>query len=252
MGTDRPGREIPQDSRDVVQHQIDTLGWRYDASGKGHPRLYPADISKPMTTVPTTPGRPADSPEPRGSGTPLRRDLATREEGDPMTGYSVTVQVRPDAPAGLTDDQVDAVADRLSEHYGSFAADAAGGWAATFSVDAEDAQRATFLGLETTRSIAEASQLPAGEVVRLEAVRDDVVDEELAEPNYPDLVSGPEIAQILGVSRQRVHQLATEHVRFPAPLYRLGAGSLWVRQAIETFADGWERKPGRPRATITG
>ncbi len=31
-------------------------GWRYDPSGKGHPRLFPPDRSKPMMTVPTTPG----------------------------------------------------------------------------------------------------------------------------------------------------------------------------------------------------
>jgi predicted DNA-binding transcriptional regulator AlpA len=70
---------------------------------------------------------------------------------------------------------------------------------------------------------------------------------DVEQSTVPDLVSGPEVAEILGVSRQRVHQLAANHPQFPQPLYRLGVGSLWVRAAIERFAEEWERKPGRPR-----
>ncbi|WP_166345207.1 hypothetical protein [Phytoactinopolyspora limicola] len=54
--TSRPGREIPKEYRIVAQHQVDTFGWRYDASGKGHPRLYPADITKSPITIAGTPG----------------------------------------------------------------------------------------------------------------------------------------------------------------------------------------------------
>lgn len=162
-----------------------------------------------------------------------------------MTGYSTTVQVRPDNPAGVTDDQLDDVTDLLAEHHGSFSADAAGGWAMTFSVNADDAREASLLALDVARGIADKARLPAGDVVRLEAVTDDVLEEELAIPNYPDLVSGPEAAAILGVSRQRVHQLATTNSRFPTPLYKLAVGSLWVRAGIEKFADEWNRKPGR-------
>lgn len=162
-----------------------------------------------------------------------------------MPGYSVTVESRPDSPAGFTDEQIDAVADLLADHHGSFSADAAGGWGATFSVDADDAHTATVRGLEIARAMAIGAGLPAGDVVRLEAVHEDVLDEELAVPNYPDLVSGPEAASILGVSRQRVHQLATTNSRFPSPLYRLAVGSLWVRAGVEKFAAEWDRRPGR-------
>lgn len=54
-GTDRPGKEIPKEYREVVAHQIDRFGWRYDASRKGHPLLYPADRSMRAISVPTTP-----------------------------------------------------------------------------------------------------------------------------------------------------------------------------------------------------
>jgi hypothetical protein len=57
--TDRPGREIPQDYREIVEHLITVQGWRYDKRGKGHPVLYPADRSQPQLRVPTTPTRDA-------------------------------------------------------------------------------------------------------------------------------------------------------------------------------------------------
>jgi hypothetical protein len=70
---------------------------------------------------------------------------------------------------------------------------------------------------------------------------------EQAQPSYPELVSSAEAADVLGVSRQRVHQLYRERPDFPTPLYELRTGPLWVRGGIEAFADRWTRKPGRPR-----
>lgn len=55
------------------------------------------------------------------------------------------------------------------------------------------------------------------------------------------LVSTPEIADLLGVSRQRVHQLIAENEDFPKPAARLGVGRVWYRRAIER----WARKHGR-------
>ena len=56
MVSDRPGKEIPKEYREVVAHQIDALGWTYDASGKGYPKLLPADRSQRPLAVPKTPG----------------------------------------------------------------------------------------------------------------------------------------------------------------------------------------------------
>lgn len=53
--SDRPGREIPKDYREVVTYQIDHHGWRYDASGKGYPVLYPSDKSQPPLRLARTP-----------------------------------------------------------------------------------------------------------------------------------------------------------------------------------------------------
>lgn len=86
--------------------------------------------------------------------------------------------------------------------------------------------------------LAGKAGFPQWPVVRVEAVREEVLAEELERPTLPPLVSGPEAAEILGVTRQRLHQLAMSS-RFPKPLYELGAGKLWHRAAIERFAETW-------------
>jgi predicted DNA-binding transcriptional regulator AlpA len=56
----------------------------------------------------------------------------------------------------------------------------------------------------------------------------------------PPLVGPAEIAQLLGVSRQRVTQLAA-HPDFPPPAQELVMGKVWLRSDIES----WARKRGR-------
>lgn len=56
-----------------------------------------------------------------------------------------------------------------------------------------------------------------------------------------------EIAALLGVSRQRASQLATEYEDFPRPVAELASGRIWETAAIEAWAsDHPVRPPGRP------
>lgn len=55
-----------------------------------------------------------------------------------------------------------------------------------------------------------------------------------------DLVSTPEIAELLGVSRQRVDQLSRTD-DFPAPVADLAIGRVWTRDDVER----WARATGR-------
>jgi len=56
-----------------------------------------------------------------------------------------------------------------------------------------------------------------------------------------------EIAEILGVTRQRVAQLVETYDDFPAPEVELSGGRVWSRTAVETWiASHPERGPGRP------
>ena len=61
-----------------------------------------------------------------------------------------------------------------------------------------------------------------------------------------DVVGVPEIAQILGVSRQRVYQLMDAYEDFPPPVATLAVGRIWSRAAVED----WNRAHGdRPTGT---
>ncbi|MFL6137481.1 MAG: helix-turn-helix transcriptional regulator [Frankiaceae bacterium] len=60
------------------------------------------------------------------------------------------------------------------------------------------------------------------------------------------LVGMAEVAELLGVGRQRAHEL-TRRPDFPAPQARLKAGAIWLREDVERWlADSGERRPGRP------
>jgi hypothetical protein len=95
--------------------------------------------------------------------------------------------------------------------------------------------------------LAKQAELPAWPIVRAESVREDVFVEDLAQPQLPDLVSGPEAADILGIPVQQVHQLAADHPDFPPPAYKLRAASLWLRPTVAAFAERWDRRRGEPR-----
>lgn len=56
-----------------------------------------------------------------------------------------------------------------------------------------------------------------------------------------DLVGLTEIAQILGLSRQRVDQLLRSDEAFPQPVANLTAGRIWERADVEA----WGRATGR-------
>jgi predicted DNA-binding transcriptional regulator AlpA len=50
-----------------------------------------------------------------------------------------------------------------------------------------------------------------------------------------------DVAKLLGISRQRVHQITEEDVTFPQPVMVLGVGRVWEREMIEK----WAREVGR-------
>lgn len=113
-------------------------------------------------------------------------------------------------------------------------------------LSAEFAVTAPTLRKATDEALRAASALPA-KPTRLQVLPlDDWVAEQKA-PRPRDLVGSAEAASLLGVSRQRVGQLA-ERPDFPAPIARLSAGPVWTRTSIEVFGQHWTRKiTGRPR-----
>lgn len=98
------------------------------------------------------------------------------------------------------------------------------------------------------RAIARITELVAGEIIAVEAMTIAEADRRLAAP-APEFVGVAEVAELLGVSRQRVVQLAARD-DFPTPVARLASGPVWRKGDLSTFADGWQRKAGRPRKMI--
>jgi FtsZ-interacting cell division protein YlmF len=60
-----------------------------------------------------------------------------------------------------------------------------------------------------------------------------------------DLVGVAEIAQTMGVARQRVHELARAHLDFPEPVAELSAGRIWRKSDIEAWMASRERPERR-------
>jgi len=58
---------------------------------------------------------------------------------------------------------------------------------------------------------------------------------------WGELVGAAEIAELLGISRQRVNALARTHDDFPRPVAELTAGRIWSKQDI----DAWAKRTGR-------
>jgi len=64
-----------------------------------------------------------------------------------------------------------------------------------------------------------------------------------------DLVAIPEIAAILGVSRQRASRIIQTHDDFPAPEAQLSIGKVWRREAVEEWNASHPRAPGQRRTS---
>jgi hypothetical protein len=62
----------------------------------------------------------------------------------------------------------------------------------------------------------------------------------------PELVGLSEVAGILGVTRQRVAQLAKQP-EFPLPVAKLAMGPVFSTRSVRRFEKGWQRRVGRPR-----
>lgn len=86
-----------------------------------------------------------------------------------------------------------------------------------------------------------------GKVIAIEVMTTEEQDRRLAEPAFPELVGVSEVAELLEISRQRLAVLR-QRPEFPRPVAELAAGPIWRRGDLSTFAMGWQRRPGRPRA----
>lgn len=85
--------------------------------------------------------------------------------------------------------------------------------------------------------------------VEVETMKD--LDRRLQESHTPEIVGVTEVAGILGVSKQRVSELARSR-DFPPPIVMLAAGPVWLQSSIVQFVSRWHRRPGRRRTAVVG
>jgi hypothetical protein len=140
----------------------------------------------------------------------------------------------------LVDELVDQLVDRhAAVNSGN------GRYGAQFDVFGSDADSAVHGALNIWATAVEQAGLPAWPVVRVEAMTVAEQEVELGRPNFPALVGVSEAARMLGVSKQRLAQLAARP-EFPEPMVALASGPVWLTSGIRGFERRWPRKPGRP------
>lgn len=161
------------------------------------------------------------------------------------TRWAVQIIMATDYP--LTESVLVALAEDAEQWDAFVAARGLDGPGFTFSTESDDGDP-----LDAAKRVRDAAlDLSAGSGILAKVVEVIVETPELADlhafrPDTPELLASTDVAEVLGVSRQRVHQLAADHPDFPAPYARLGSGPIWTRPAIDRFAATWTRKPGRP------
>jgi len=167
-----------------------------------------------------------------------------------------SVYIRLASEVGTNNDaHVDAligIAAALDEAHGAAVSARNGDIDAQAWVEAPDPATALEQVRQAFAAATRQAGLAAGDVVEQHVRPWEDFANEVDTTTLPELVSGPEAAEILGVTRQRIHQLANEHPLFPDAAYELGVGRLWLRVQIETFAKRWDRRPGRRPASESG
>jgi hypothetical protein len=160
-----------------------------------------------------------------------------------MTLWAVTLDIRATRP--LDDDEADELTDLLTEHAAAVAV-AGAAVSVTLTVEAATARSAL---AEAEDVVAEQLGKLGTQVAGLDAAEVLTIEEQdrrLAEPALPQLAGVTEVAELLGVTRQRASALTT-HPEAPAPVARLASGPIYVRNSWQRFAETWPRRAGRPR-----
>jgi predicted DNA-binding transcriptional regulator AlpA len=107
---------------------------------------------------------------------------------------------------------------------------------AVFLVEAESLSQAVVVGAELYEEALAELDLNVSPL-RIEAEPEDY------EP--AQLIGATDVGRVLGVTRQRVYQLAELYADFPSPVSTPSRGALWDSSAIRAWA-AIERPEGRP------
>lgn len=118
-----------------------------------------------------------------------------------------------------------------------------------FIVEALNPSDAIQEAMDVVYKAADQFDLPQWPVLKTTATEWEEFERELEQPTYPPVLGVAELADRLGVSRQRASQIARTD-NFPKPYAELASGPVWFDPNVRRFVNQWDRKPGRPRKRV--
>jgi hypothetical protein len=151
-------------------------------------------------------------------------------------------------PAPVDEDAPFNLVETLAEHSaaGTVSRDYQGG-EISFFIDADGPVDAANRAVELFTKAATAA-IGAHTVTGVDVETEDVFEDELARPLFPEVVGYAEIAEMGGVSRQRARQWA-DNPSFPTAVITTAQGPLMSKAAVGKWLTTRNTKPGRRTKT---
>lgn len=144
----------------------------------------------------------------------------------------------------LNADLLDELTDDLVEHSASLGNEAEPDRASVqLSVEAGTLRAAIESALEVVGRALERRGREFTEL-GIEVLDEETAERRLASPVVPDLVSGPDIAEMAGISKSRAN-LLTKRADFPPAVVQTRQGPLRLRSQVEAYLAQRNTSPGR-------
>jgi len=164
-----------------------------------------------------------------------------------MTEWSVTLGFAHHLAKDTLTDRIDDLLEAMAPYHAAASFDAHG-VSVQFTVEAASVGKAIDAGLTVLLKALQEVGIKADGIFGAQAQTMEHLAAEQDLPNYPDLIGVAELAEILGVSRQRASELARTGSGFPRPLRFLASGPIWDKAMIARYVQHWDRRPrGRPK-----
>ena len=172
---------------------------------------------------------------------------ASDEGGFAMGKWSVEVEIS--TPQNLDEEFADRMLDYLADYAPAVSFDGPHRASIRLDVDANGPVKA---GKDAAQLVTSKARDLVVDRLQIERVED--LQRTLDVPTHTGFLGVAELADALGVSRQRVSELARSH-DFPKPVAELKSGPIWRRSSVARFIGTWPRRRGRPpknEALVTG
>jgi hypothetical protein len=164
-----------------------------------------------------------------------------------MKNWSVELEAAGGTGSEIVDeDRIDDLVDALRQESVAVSY-LPGRYSVRLSVKADDIYEAVEEATRRLSTAVEKSGLPPWPFVQVNALTTEELAHDLAQPTVPRLLGVAELAECLGVTKQRASVLAKDS-SFPRPFAVLASGPVWVESTVARYLTTWARRPGRPKS----